>query len=64
MLALDVVTGSGRIDGALLEKLLPDLDADFYLCGPLGFMAALQADLEESGVPEARIHSESFGPAG
>jgi ferredoxin-NADP reductase/predicted pyridoxine 5'-phosphate oxidase superfamily flavin-nucleotide-binding protein len=53
----------GRIDAALLETLLPGLVADFYLCGPLVFMAALQAQLEARGVPEERIHSESFGPA-
>ncbi len=53
----------GRVDGALLEKLVPGLGADFYLCGPTGFMAAIQEQLEARGVPEAHIHSESFGPA-
>lgn len=54
---------AGRIDGGLLERLLPDLDADFYVCGPRGFMAAIDAQLEERGVPPDRIRSESFGPA-
>jgi ferredoxin-NADP reductase/predicted pyridoxine 5'-phosphate oxidase superfamily flavin-nucleotide-binding protein len=54
---------TGRIDGALLEKLVPGLDADFYVCGPRGFMAAIEGDLAAGGVPAARIHSESFGPA-
>jgi len=53
----------GRIDSALLEKLLPGFDADFYLCGPRRFMAAIHAHLEERGVPPDRIRSESFGPA-
>jgi ferredoxin-NADP reductase/predicted pyridoxine 5'-phosphate oxidase superfamily flavin-nucleotide-binding protein len=53
----------GRVDGALLECLLPDLEAEFYLCGPIAFMAALQTDLERLGVPTNQIHSESFGPA-
>jgi ferredoxin-NADP reductase/predicted pyridoxine 5'-phosphate oxidase superfamily flavin-nucleotide-binding protein len=53
---------TGRIDGELLETLLPGLEADFYLCGPTGFMAQLQSQLEQRGVSEARIHSESFGP--
>lgn len=53
----------GRIDAALLEKLVPGLDADFYLCGPLGFMAAIEAQLEERGVPPHQIRSETFGPA-
>ncbi len=52
----------GRVDGALLAGLLPDLDADFYLCGPIGFMAHVQEDLEGRGVHPGRIHSESFGP--
>jgi nitric oxide dioxygenase len=50
----------GRLD---LEKirdrvLLPD--ADYYLCGPSGFMQAQQKKLESMGVPSARIHSEVF----
>jgi len=54
----------GRVDGALLASLHPGLDAEFYLCGPLVFMAGVQADLERRGVPAERIHSESFGPVG
>jgi ferredoxin-NADP reductase/predicted pyridoxine 5'-phosphate oxidase superfamily flavin-nucleotide-binding protein len=53
----------GRVDAALLEKLLPGLAADFYLCGPTGFMADLSRQLEARGVPGERIHTESFGPA-
>lgn len=53
----------GRIEGALLESLVPGLEADFYLCGPRGFMADLHSQLEVRGVPAVRIHSESFGPA-
>jgi ferredoxin-NADP reductase/predicted pyridoxine 5'-phosphate oxidase superfamily flavin-nucleotide-binding protein len=54
----------GRIDGALLVALVGDLDADFLLCGPTGFMADVQTDLERRGVPAERIHTESFGPVG
>lgn len=53
----------GRVDGALLEKLLPDFDAEFHLCGPGGFMAELHAFLDARGVPAERIHTESFGPS-
>ncbi len=53
----------GRIDAALLEKLIPGLEADFYLCGPLRFMGSLESDLVARGVPAERIHSESFGPS-
>jgi ferredoxin-NADP reductase/predicted pyridoxine 5'-phosphate oxidase superfamily flavin-nucleotide-binding protein len=52
----------GRIDGALLESLVPGLEGDFYLCGPAGFMAGVQDDLEVRGVATERIHTESFGP--
>jgi ferredoxin-NADP reductase/predicted pyridoxine 5'-phosphate oxidase superfamily flavin-nucleotide-binding protein len=52
----------GRIDGALLQSLVPDLAGDYYLCGPAAFMAAVQDDLEQRGVTPERIHSESFGP--
>lgn len=52
----------GRIDGALLESLVPGLEGDFYLCGPGGFMAGIQDDLEARGVATERIHTESFGP--
>lgn len=54
----------GRIDGGLLIDLVSDPNADYMLCGPTRFMAAVQTDLERRGVPASRIHSESFGPAG
>ena len=37
--------------------------ADYYLCGPVAFMAAMQDGLEALGVAGERIHSETFGPA-
>ncbi len=55
---------AGRISGDLIASLLPDLDADYYLCGPIGFMSSVYSDLEALGVPENQIHSETFGPAG
>ena len=51
---------TGRIGVDLLGKLSPDLDADFYLCGPAAFLANLQEGLRRAGVPGGRIHSESF----
>jgi hypothetical protein len=54
----------GWIDGARLEQALPDLDAEYFLCGPVAFMAGLSADLEARGVAPEQIHSESFGPVG
>ncbi len=51
---------AGRIDAERLSQLIPDLEADFYLCGPPQFLADLQSGLEARGVPQDRIHSESF----
>jgi ferredoxin-NADP reductase len=54
----------GHIDISLIETVLPILDADFYLCGPVPFMAAIQDGLEARGVPPEQIHRETFGPLG
>ena len=51
---------AGRVDAALLEKLAPLRECDFYLCGPTSFMAAVQEGLEARGVPPDRIRSETF----
>ncbi len=51
---------TGRVDGELLAELNPALDADFYLCGPVAFLADLQAELEALGVPGDRIIIETF----
>jgi ferredoxin-NADP reductase len=60
----DAYDSAGRIDGALLARLVQEPDAHYYLCGPTAFMASIQVDLERRGVPPERIHTESFGPAG
>ena len=54
----------GRVDGALLARLVPETEAHYYLCGPVGFVASIQTDLERRGVPDERVHTESFGPKG
>ena len=50
----------GRIDGELIQKHVPDLNADFYLCGPTSFLNSLTSELEELGVKRAAIYYESF----
>jgi ferredoxin-NADP reductase/MOSC domain-containing protein YiiM len=53
---------AGRIDlHALLELGVPR-DADFYLCGPSGFLRDLTAALLGWGVNPTRLHREVFGP--
>ena len=51
---------SGRVRASLLAELNPELDADFYLCGPTAFLAELTAGLEALGVPGDRIIVEAF----
>ena len=55
---------AGRVDGALIAGLVDRSDAQYFLCGPVRFMAEVQADLERRGVAPERIHTETFGPAG
>jgi len=50
----------GHVSGAIVEELVPGLDADFYLCGPTGFLADISASLGERGVSPERIHVETF----
>ena len=52
--------GAGMMD--LTSQELPLTDGDFYLCGPIPFMKALNNQLKELGVCEDRIHYEVFGP--
>ena len=54
----------GHVSIDQLERMVPALGADFHLCGPTRFLAGLTADLAAHGVPQARIHTETFGPAG
>jgi ferredoxin-NADP reductase len=51
---------AGRVDAALIARLAPVAAAEFYLCGPAGFLAELQVGLEQRGVDPARIHFETF----
>lgn len=44
-----------------LTELVPDLALhDVYVCGPDGMVSAAMQSLREAGVPERRIHLESF----
>lgn len=54
----------GRIDAAQIAAQDHLADADYYICGPRGFMSAQIASLKQAGVPEARIHAEFFGASG
>jgi ferredoxin-NADP reductase/MOSC domain-containing protein YiiM len=54
----------GHLDLELLTRLRVPTEADFYLCGPVGFMQGLTKSLLSLGVPPGRIRSEIFGPEG
>jgi ferredoxin-NADP reductase/ferredoxin len=55
---------AGRLSAAVLDELAVPQQADFYLCGPAGFLRDLTAGLKAWGVASGRIHSETFGGAG
>jgi ferredoxin-NADP reductase/MOSC domain-containing protein YiiM len=52
-----------RVTTDVLDRLVPELDADFYVCGPVPFMADIVSGLLERGVPERQVHYEFFGTA-
>jgi ferredoxin-NADP reductase/MOSC domain-containing protein YiiM len=54
----------GRLDSAALQHADVPTDADFYVCGPDAFLAAMRAALTARGVPPERVASEVFGSVG
>jgi len=53
----------GFITVPWLKENTPFDTADFYVCGPKGFLSAIVSGLLKEGVPASRIHYEFFGPA-
>ncbi|MEH7083643.1 NO-inducible flavohemoprotein [Neobacillus drentensis] len=54
----------GYVTRDWLQEKVNAKDADFYFCGPVPFMKAINRSLKEIGVTEDRIHFEFFGPMG
>ncbi len=52
----------GRTTAEAIRHYLPESEADFYYCGPIGFMTAAESALDELAVPLNRRHSEAFAP--
>ncbi|WP_210214993.1 hybrid-cluster NAD(P)-dependent oxidoreductase, partial [Mesorhizobium sp. M2A.F.Ca.ET.067.02.1.1] len=53
---------SGRIDGSMLLRLVPDLaKRAVYTCGPEPYMTALRDGFDEVGVKPLAYYEESFG---
>ena len=55
-------TGRLALDDRLASSLLP-AHADYYICGPHGFMQVQIQALAQRGVDATRIHSEAFSPS-
>lgn len=55
----------GRLELTSLtgHDMLPK-NADYYICGPSGFMTAQIQALRTNGIPECQIHAEAFGTGG
>jgi nitric oxide dioxygenase len=52
----------GRISAETLVPHLPQQPAEFYYCGPLGFMNAVDSLLDSLNIPLSSRYSEAFAP--
>lgn len=55
---------AGRLDLWSMDAALLPTTADYYLCGPMPFMAEQHKALVARGIPAENIHSEAFGTGG
>ncbi|XSG81809.1 MAG: NO-inducible flavohemoprotein [Methyloligella sp. ZOD6] len=55
---------TGLVDEAVLNRLLPAGNAEYYFCGPRPFMVSVYGQLRTRGVPAENLHFEFFGPRG
>lgn len=53
----------GYLDLVNLQNFVEDKNADFYFCGPVPFMKAINKALKQWNIPEQKIHFEFFGPS-
>ncbi|WP_417883621.1 2Fe-2S iron-sulfur cluster-binding protein [Vibrio rumoiensis] len=54
----------GRLTQAALKQYCPDIaERSAFLCGPIGFMSAMQENLSELGMNMDNFYQESFTPA-
>lgn len=52
---------TGLITKEYLERILPNAEPDFYICGPVNFMETMFKYLLELGINEESINYEFFG---
>jgi nitric oxide dioxygenase len=55
---------TGRLDLSGIDSALLPANADYYLCGPMPFMAEQHQALLARGIPAENIHSEAFSTGG
>ncbi|RYJ40409.1 NO-inducible flavohemoprotein [Flavobacterium beibuense] len=53
---------TGRVDLSKIKGWLPDVQTEYYICGPAGFIKAHYNYLKECNVPVDKIFFEEFGP--
>lgn len=53
----------GRLDVDFVRRHLPSDPAQgtYFMCGPVGLMDTVQAEIAAAGVPRSRVHAERFG---
>jgi len=54
---------AGYVSVDLFKGLLPSNNYDFFVCGPGPMMHSVTEGLKAWGVPESKIHFETFGPS-
>ncbi|WP_417353413.1 NO-inducible flavohemoprotein [Flavobacterium alkalisoli] len=53
---------TGRVDLSKIKGWLPNVQTEYYICGPAGFIKAHYSYLKECNVPTDKIFFEEFGP--
>ncbi|MFS4438633.1 NO-inducible flavohemoprotein [Paracoccaceae bacterium GXU_MW_L88] len=57
-----VEMGKGFVNDALIRRIAPETEADYYFCGPKPFMSDVHQCLAARSLPPERVHFEFFGP--
>mgnify|MGYP000203332729 CR=1 FL=1 len=64
--AQDLKAGNNCSEGLISADFIRDvvklIDAEYYFCGPGGFMKNIYSELTSNDVPKSQLHFEFFGP--